>query len=311
MSIKEDSEINFKSKIESEIKSLNALSIAPLIHLYFNANEITEKFHPHEIDIDLLSSKIASSYSLKINHHDDFEKCIEDFKDVLMEIREKALTADDIKWITSSERASLWLFLTLTMDEKNNKKQNVMNNSILEHSMRIVYIVRYFQLKRSQRELQIKLIDRYSSQWREIIQSSSLLWINKLSPEMILHVWNYMAGGIFLSSDIIRDYYKGHVQFMSRFKAPYKEELPLLITGYFDVILHSNSEKNSLEKRIKAIISQKKHRDKKGRQHIDKHFFLKKENQGKLLQVLESRGCTIEDYFNDMIEKDYNEIQSI
>lgn len=214
--------------------------------------------------------------------------------DMLYNLPVKILTEDDIEWFISDNRACFWLWSELYCVDKGNIDIHPLKTNPGNHKKRCEEIIRRLDRAYSSRHFKLLKLDVLKSIWSGIFNIESFLnYLPVDDSDICDYVWKYLSA---------EEYG------INRIYSPLnQEERYLSIMNYFDFVIDPVSDKRFISGRIKSALDQRKHRQKKQSEGASKRFYIKKENADKLKKVLLIRRMSVDEYFNDVIERDYSD----
>lgn len=213
--------------------------------------------------------------------------------DMVYNLNELMPTDENMALFHENKRACFWFWSELhCIDSLGNIDAAVKELNPGSHTERVQEVVnRYKSLHLSPNRHKLYTLNR---QWARIVSKESFMrYLSAEDESTCQYTWDYLC--------------KPKYNIGNLYNPINNEEQYLSILNFFDFYISSPAEKELLASKIKPAINQRNHREKKGVDNINKRFYLKNDNVDKLKSILVKRRMTADEYFNDVIERDFNE----
>lgn len=208
--------------------------------------------------------------------------------EMLCECKKYILPLREFDWIKNDRRICLWMWYNCLRPYRENKNPY----TYPDENSRFNKIVNYFDELNVLGHEKNNHMNSYKDDWGDIFkQKKPLSSLDENSAEECAHIWNYLSKEKYGLNELFIPINQG--------------ERYLAIIGYFDCICDTPDKKENLERKINALLSQRRHRQKKGQNNVNKHFYLKKETDLRLKTMLKDSGKTLDVFINDLLEQEY------
>lgn len=208
--------------------------------------------------------------------------------EMVYECKKSILPLSDFDWIKNDSRICLWMWYKCLSPYR----ENEVLYTYPDENSRFNKIIDYFDRFNLSEHGKKNYMDSYKNDWGHIFkQKKPLSLLDEKSEEECTHIWNYLSKEKYGINEIFIPINQG--------------ERYLAIIGYFDCICNTPDKKENLERKINALLSQRRHRQKKGQNNVNKHFYLKKETDLRLKTMLKDSGKTLDVFINDLLEQEY------
>ncbi len=197
--------------------------------------------------------------------------------------KDRILPLVKFDWIKNDKRICLWLWY------KNIGYRRRLGDVFPEHLGRFDAIVEYFDTMNNGGYQKKESLDNAKGDWQRKWNTPDPF--NKENIEAINYLWD---SAVKLHSNIIQ-----------YFSPITDDDRKICLTGFYDCILDTPEKKELFLRKIKSALSSHKHREKAGKDHINKKFLLSLENDKKLNDMIALAGAKRDDFMNRLIAEEY------
>lgn len=202
------------------------------------------------------------------------------------------LPDDKTFWFRDDARACFWVWTMLLCSGRSRiyvdelKSKNPGN-----HGARYKQVLERLQKHDYHQSSDDEFMKNAKNDWAEIFNNASFFsFLSSTDTDSIKYAWKYLC-----------DKKYGIDQIYSPLN---DEERWLSIMNYMDFVTVKEN-KGGLATRLKSALEQRKHRHKKQQDSSSRRFYLKKENDNKLKELLHYNRMTMDEYFNQLIKHEY------
>lgn len=223
----------------------------------------------------------------------DINNINEIISDMLYQLNERMPTDESMALLYKDKRACFWFWSELHCTGLRGKINiDVKERNPGSHSERVQEVAnKYNSLHLSNK---LHRLYELKKQWAEIANNGSFMrYFYDMDESTCQYTWDYLCAPKYNIGNL--------------YNPTDHEERYLSILNFFDFYISNPAKKELLANKIKPAINQRNHRAKKQIDNINKRFYLKNDNADKLKDILRKRKMTADEYFNDIIERDFNE----
>ena len=205
------------------------------------------------------------------------------------------LPDDKTFWFREDKRACFWVWTMLLCSGRRGVYVDELNsNNPGNHSARYQQILDHLQKQNYRHDNHDEFMKNAINNWAEIFNNASFFsFLSSTDTDSITYAWKYLCDKKYGIDQIY---------------APLNdEERWLSIMNYMDSVT-AKENKGGLATRLKSALEQRKHRHKKQQDSSSRRFYLKKENDNKLKELLFYNRMTMDEYFNQLIEREYQRV---
>ncbi|KAF6706018.1 hypothetical protein G9387_06490 [Enterobacter hormaechei] len=203
-----------------------------------------------------------------------------------------ALPEDKTFWFREDKRACFWVWARLLCSGRSGVYvDDIKSKNPGNHDARYKQVLERLQKYNYRQDNDDEFMQNAKNDWADIFNNASFFsFLSSTDTDSIIYAWNYLCDKKYGINQIY---------------APLNdEERWLSIMNYLDSVI-AKENKGGLATRLKSALEQRKHRHKKQQDSSSRRFYLKKENDNKLKELLHYNRMTMDEYFNQLIEHEY------
>lgn len=213
--------------------------------------------------------------------------------DMVHQLNQLMPTDEGMVLFHENKRACFWFWSELhCTNHRGDRDADVKRFNPGNHGKRVKEVVsKYKELHLSKKHRRLREL---KEKWANIANNESFMnYFYDMDESTCQYTWDYLCAPKYNIGNL--------------YNPADHEEQYLSILNFFDFYISASAEKELLANKIKPAINQRNHREKKKVNNINKRFYLKNDNVKKLEEILLKRRMTTDEYFNDIIERDFNE----